>query len=84
MAVTGVQKAERSLYLSYIEKIANSHTLHNSESLRKLLHYLAEHALDHPGFRSRNTKSLPRFLGVPLPLILNWIRPSECRQAAFV
>jgi hypothetical protein len=49
MAVTGVQKAERSLYLSHVEKIANSHTLHSSESLRKLLRYLAEHALDHPG-----------------------------------
>jgi len=49
MAVTGVQKAERSLYLSHVEKIENSHTLHSSESLRKLLRYLAEHALDHPG-----------------------------------
>jgi hypothetical protein len=49
MAVTGVQKAERTLYLSHVEKIANSHTLHSSESLRKLLRYLAEHALDHPG-----------------------------------
>ena len=49
MAVTGAQKAERTLYLSHIAKIENSHTLHNSESLRKLLRYLAEHALDHPG-----------------------------------
>src|SRR5213595_189965 len=49
MAVTGVQKAERSLYLSHVAKIENSHTLHSSESLRKLLRYLAEHALDHPG-----------------------------------
>src|SRR5205085_10124574 len=46
---TGVQKPERSLYLSHVEKIANSHALHGSESLRKLLRYLAEHALDHPG-----------------------------------
>src|SRR6266852_2645449 len=49
MAVTGVQKAERGLYLSQVEKISNSHTLHSSESLCKLLRYLAEHALDHPG-----------------------------------
>src|SRR5215813_11670011 len=49
MAVTGVHKAERSQYLSFIEKIANSHTLHSSESLRKLLRYLGEHALEHPG-----------------------------------
>lgn len=49
MAVTGVQKAERGFYLSQIEKIANSHTLHSSEALRKLLRYLADHALEHPG-----------------------------------
>src|SRR3982074_3883939 len=49
MALTGVQKAERSLYLSHVKKIENSHTLHSSESLRKLLRYIAKHALDHPG-----------------------------------
>ena len=49
MSVAGVQKAERTLYLSHVEKIEKSHTLHSSESLRKLLRYLAEHALDHPG-----------------------------------
>jgi len=42
-------EGRRSLYLSHVEKIENSHTLHSSESLRKLLRYLAEHALDHPG-----------------------------------
>ncbi len=49
MSVTGVQKAERGLYLAQIEKIANSHALHSAESLRKLLRYLADHALEHPG-----------------------------------
>jgi hypothetical protein len=48
MAVTGSQKAERSLHLSQIEKIENSHTLHSSESLRKLFRYLADHSLEHP------------------------------------
>src|SRR5262249_24438400 len=49
MAVTVNQKTERALYLSQVEKIANSHTLHNADSLRKLLRYLADHALEHPG-----------------------------------
>jgi hypothetical protein len=32
-----------------IERLVNSHTLHGSESLCKLLRYLAEHAVKHPG-----------------------------------
>jgi hypothetical protein len=32
-----------------IEKLANSSVLHGSESLCKLLRYVAKHALDHPG-----------------------------------
>ena len=49
MAVTGSQRADRSLHLSQIEKIENSHTLHSSESLRKLFRYLADHSIEHPG-----------------------------------
>jgi hypothetical protein len=41
--------SEREQYLLQIEKLANSHILHGSESLCKLLRYLAKHALDHPG-----------------------------------
>jgi hypothetical protein len=40
---------EREQYLAQIEKLAASHVLHGSESLCKLLRYLAKHALDHPG-----------------------------------
>jgi hypothetical protein len=40
---------ERAQYLGQIEKLLNSHTLHGSESLCKLLRYLATHSLDHPG-----------------------------------
>jgi hypothetical protein len=40
---------EREQYLAQIEKLAASHSLHGSESLCKLLRYLAKHALDHPG-----------------------------------
>jgi hypothetical protein len=40
---------ERALFLSQIEKLLGSHALHGSESLCKLLRYLANHSLDHPG-----------------------------------
>jgi len=41
--------SERAHYLGQIDKLLASHTLHGSESLCKLLRYLAEHSLDHPG-----------------------------------
>ncbi len=48
MGVTGhVTYAE--LCLVQVERLVNSHTLHGSESLCKLLRYLADHALRHPG-----------------------------------
>jgi hypothetical protein len=40
---------ERDLNLGQIDKLVNSHVLHGSESLCKLLRYLAKHVLDHPG-----------------------------------
>jgi len=40
---------EREHRLAQIEKLVGSHVLHGSESLCKLLRYLAKHALDHPG-----------------------------------
>src|SRR3954471_1278868 len=65
MAVTGAQKAERALYLSHVAKIENSHTLHSSESLRKLLRYLAEHALDHPGVPPKEYQIATEVFGRP-------------------
>lgn len=41
--------SEREHYLAQIEKLVVSQVLHGSESLCKLLRYLAKHALDHPG-----------------------------------
>ena len=41
--------SEREHYLAQIDKLAASQVLHGSESLCKLLRYLAKHALDHPG-----------------------------------
>src|SRR5712691_1838984 len=40
---------ERALFLGQIEKLLGSHARHGSESLCKLLRYLANHSLDHPG-----------------------------------
>jgi hypothetical protein len=40
---------ERAQSLEQVERLISSHTLHGSESLCKLLHYLAKHALDHHG-----------------------------------
>jgi hypothetical protein len=41
--------SEREQCLAQIEKLVGGHILHGSESLCKLLRYLAKHALDHPG-----------------------------------
>jgi hypothetical protein len=40
---------EKAQHLAQVEKILASHALHGSESLSKLLRYLANHSLDHPG-----------------------------------
>lgn len=39
---------EKAQNLAQIEKLVASHTLHGSESLCKLLRYLASHSLEHP------------------------------------
>jgi hypothetical protein len=40
---------EREHLLEQINRLVGSHALHGSESLCKLLRYLAKHAVDHPG-----------------------------------
>ncbi len=40
---------EREHLLEQINRLVASHALHGSESLCKLLRYLAKHAIDHPG-----------------------------------
>jgi hypothetical protein len=40
--------SERDLYRNQINRLVASQVLHSSESLCKLLQYLAKHALDHP------------------------------------
>src|SRR5580765_4778849 len=47
--VTGVTLADRAQFLAEVERLVGSHTLHGSESLCKLLRYLAKQAVEHPG-----------------------------------
>src|SRR5712691_13570614 len=65
MAVTGYQISEREPCLRQIERLLASHTLHGSESLRKLLRYLAEHALDHPGVAVKEYQIATEVFGRP-------------------
>src|SRR5882762_3982093 len=41
--------SDRAQQLAQLEKLLASHALHGSESLCKLLQYLATHSLEHPG-----------------------------------
>lgn len=47
--VTGSAANEQSQILEIVKKVIQNRTLHGSESLCKLLRYLAEQSLDHPG-----------------------------------
>jgi hypothetical protein len=49
MAVNRAHLPVADEYLEQIDRLAGSHTLHGSESLCKLLRYLATHALTRPG-----------------------------------
>src|SRR5258707_14595932 len=49
MAVTSIELAEKERYLLQIDKLVHSHTLRKSESLCRLLRYLANQGIAHPG-----------------------------------
>jgi hypothetical protein len=49
MKLAGAFVPDRTQILGQIDRLVSSHTLHGSESLCKLLRYLAKHALDQPG-----------------------------------
>lgn len=51
--VTGFVVTERVQILGQVERIVNSHTLHGSEALCKLLQYLAKQGVDHPGMPTK-------------------------------
>jgi hypothetical protein len=65
MAVTGQQVNEKSQQLQHLEKIARSPALHGSESLCRLLHYLGEHALSHPGEHLKEYQIATEIFGRP-------------------
>ncbi len=48
-----------------VERLVNSHTLHSSESLCKLLRYLADHALKHPGIALKEYQIATEIFGRP-------------------
>jgi hypothetical protein len=66
MHVTRAQSVEREQCLAQIEKLVASPVLHGSESLCKLLRYLAEHALDHPGSSLKEYQIATEVFGRPL------------------
>ena len=49
MSVTGVSPVPREVLLPQLDKLVNSNVLKGSESLCKLLRYLAERSVDQPG-----------------------------------
>lgn len=65
MAVTHTFTLGREHCFQQIEKLTNSHILHGSESLCKLLRYLAEHSLDHPGVALKEYQIATEVLGRP-------------------
>src|ERR1700675_2463379 len=65
MNVTGTSVAERQQYTAAVERMAKSHALHGSESLCKLLRYLAEHSLRSPGVPVKEYQIATEVLGRP-------------------
>ncbi len=65
MNVTRPHVSEREQYLAQIDRLVNSQVLHGSESLCKLLRYLAEHALDHPGSSLKEYQIATEVFGRP-------------------
>jgi hypothetical protein len=63
MALTRTFAAGREQCFQQVEKLTNSHSLKGSESLCKLLRYLAEHSLDHPGVALKEYQIATEILG---------------------
>jgi hypothetical protein len=57
--------ADRVHYRGQIEKLLSSHALHGSESLCKLLRYLADQALEHPGASPKEYQIATEVFGRP-------------------
>ncbi len=65
MSVTGVAGTDREEKLQQIDRIIASEVLHGSESLCKLLRYLAEHCIDHPGTGLKEYQIATELFGRP-------------------
>jgi hypothetical protein len=65
MHVTRPNTVERDEYFGQVDRIVNSPTLHGSESLCKLLRYLAEHSVDHPGVALKEYQIATEVFGRP-------------------
>jgi hypothetical protein len=61
--VTGVGVVDRSQFEAAIERLVASHSLHGSESLCKLLRYLAKQATEHPGAQVKEYQIATEVLG---------------------
>jgi hypothetical protein len=56
---------ERAQYAAAIDRLANSRVLHGSESLCRLLRYLAEHSLQNPGVPIKEYQIATEIFGRP-------------------
>jgi hypothetical protein len=66
MALSHTFALGREQCFQQVEKLTNSHILRGSESLCKLLRYLAEHSLDHPGVALKEYQIATEVLGRPV------------------
>ena len=60
-----MEVADKAHFRGQIEKLLSSHALHGSESLCKLLRYLADHSLDHPGAAPKEYQIATEVFGRP-------------------
>lgn len=66
MALSHTFALGREQCFQQVEKLTNSHILRGSESLCRLLRYLAEHSLDHPGVALKEYQIATEVLGRPV------------------
>ncbi|HKW62032.1 MAG TPA: hypothetical protein VJN89_05755 [Candidatus Acidoferrum sp.] len=57
--------SDKAHYRGQVEKLLSSHALHGSESLCKLLRYLADQALEHPGASPKEYQIATEVFGRP-------------------
>lgn len=65
MSVTSFQLADKDRYISQVDKIVHSHSFRKAESLCKLLLYLANNAITHPGVSLKEYRIATEVFGRP-------------------